>query len=64
MVARAGHMVPWHLDEVWLSFCHPTDWNVNVVARVIATILNHQDEGHSWGWERVNWKEPGSLRPG
>jgi hypothetical protein len=57
-------MVPWHLDEVWLSFCHPTDWNVNVVARVIATILNHQDEGHSWGWERVNWKEPGSLRPG
>lgn len=46
VAALAGHMVPCQLDEeVWL----PTTWNVNVKAGTLATTLDHEDEGHSWG---------------
>lgn len=39
-------MVPCQLgEEVWL----PTTWNVNVKAGTLATTLDHEDEGHSWG---------------
>lgn len=48
--AGASHMAPCKLDEgAWLPFCHPTAWNVDVKAGTVATILDHEDKGHSWG---------------
>lgn len=53
MAARASHLLPRKLDEeVWPRYRHPAAWNVNVKAGIVAAILGHEDEGHSWGGRR------------
>lgn len=47
-------------DQVRPRYCHPAAWNVHAKAGIVAAILGHEGEGHSWGERRG---AGGSLDP-